>query len=142
MGQGGDTRPQSAIPNPQSAMPRQVSLSSMWAVQRCERADDFVEQALDLGFTHIEANYQLTPKMVSQLQALPDPHVLSVHSPCPSELVREGLWSYKIPLNTPVAEERALALRFAEKAITLAAQLRARAVGLHLGEVPEPRLGG
>lgn len=142
MGQGGDTRPQSAFPIPHPALPRQVSLSSMWAVQRCESAGDFVRQALDLGFTHIEANYQLTPRMVSELLALPTPPVLSVHSPCPSQLVREGLWSYKIPLNAPDPAERALALGFAESAIELAARLHARAVVLHLGEVPQPPIDG
>jgi sugar phosphate isomerase/epimerase len=113
----------------------EVSLSTMWAKGRFSHMAGFVSKAKELGFTHIEANTSISPRMVSELLKL-TVLISSIHSPCPAVLSSRGIPVSNLSLSSLDESERMEAVSFTKKTIDLAANVRARAVVLHMGEVP------
>ena len=113
----------------------EVSLSTMWAKGRFSHMAGFAVKARELGFTHIEANASISPRMLSELLKITVP-ISSIHSPCPAVLSSRGIPISSLSLSSLDESERMEAVSFTKKTIELAASVRARAIVLHMGEVP------
>jgi sugar phosphate isomerase/epimerase len=113
----------------------EVSLSTMWAKGRFSHMAGFAAKARELGFTHIEANTLLSPRMFSELLKTTIP-ISSIHSPCPAVLSSRRIPVSSLSLSSLDESERMEAVSFTKKTIDLAANVSARAIVLHMGEVP------
>jgi len=112
-----------------------ISLSTMWAKGRFGHMAEFTTKAKELGFTHIEANASISPQRLSELIETTVP-ISSIHSPCPAVLSSRGIPASSLSLSSLDESERIEAVSFTKKTIDLAANVSARAVVLHMGEVP------
>jgi sugar phosphate isomerase/epimerase len=113
----------------------EVSLSTMWAKGRFSHMAGFVAKARELGFTRIEANSTISPRMLSELLKTTVP-ISSIHSPCPAELSPRGIPVSSLSLSSLDESERMEAVSFTKKTIDLAVNVGAKAIVLHMGEVP------
>jgi sugar phosphate isomerase/epimerase len=113
----------------------EVSLSTMWAKGRFSHMAEFAAKAKELGFTHIEANTSISPRMLSELLQTTIP-ISSIHSPCPAVLSSRGIPINNLSLSSLDESERMEAVSFTKKTIDLAASARAGIIVLHMGEVP------
>jgi sugar phosphate isomerase/epimerase len=113
----------------------EISLSTMWVKGRFGHMAEFATKAKELGFTHIEANASISPQMFSELIEAAVPFS-SIHSPCPAVLSSRGIPISSLSLSSLDESERMEAVSFAKKTIDIAASVRARAIVLHMGEVP------
>jgi sugar phosphate isomerase/epimerase len=113
----------------------EVSLSTMWAKDRFSHMAEFVAKLRELGFTHAEPNRVVSPEMLAELLKTGVP-ISSIHSPCPTVLSSKGTDIDRLSLSSLDVSERVEAIGFAKKTIDLAANVSARAIILHMGEVP------
>jgi sugar phosphate isomerase/epimerase len=113
----------------------EVSLSTMWAKGRFSRMAGFAAKAKELGFTHIEANASVSSQMLRELLETAVP-ISSIHSPCPMALSSRGTPISNLSLSSLDEGERMEAVSFTKQTIDLAASVKARAIVLHMGEVP------
>jgi sugar phosphate isomerase/epimerase len=113
----------------------EVSLSTMWAKGRFSHMGGFAAKARELGFTHMEANTSISLRMLSELLKTTVP-ISSIHSPCPAVLSSRGILVSSLSLSSLDESERIEAVSFTKQTIDLAANVSARAVVLHMGEVP------
>jgi len=107
----------------------------MWAKGRFSHMAEFATKAEELGFTHVEANASISPRMLSELTQTTVP-IASIHSPCPAALSSRGTPASSLSLSSLDESERMEAISFAQRTIDLASSLSARAIVLHMGEVP------
>ncbi len=113
----------------------EVSLSTMWAKGRFKHMAEFVAKAKKLGFTRVEANASISPQKLDDLIKTAIP-ISSIHSPCPATLSSKGIPVANLSLSSLEESERQEAVSFAKKTIDLASSIGAKAVVLHMGEVP------
>jgi sugar phosphate isomerase/epimerase len=113
----------------------EVSLSTMWAKGRFSHMADFATKARELGFTHVEPNTSISPRMLDELLKTTVP-ISSIHSPCPAVLSSRGIHVSSLSLSSLDESERMEAVSFTQKTIDLAANVSAKAIVLHMGEVP------
>ena len=113
----------------------EVSLSTMWAKGRFSNMAGFVTKAKEFGFTHIEANASISPQMLSELLKAKVP-ISSIHSPCPATLSSRGIPVSSLSLSSLNESDRMEAVSFTKQTIDLAVSVKARAIVLHMGEVP------
>ncbi|MGB5925029.1 MAG: TIM barrel protein [Dehalococcoidia bacterium] len=113
----------------------EVSLSTMWAKGRFSHMAGFTAKLRELGFTHVEPNTLVSPRMLNELLKTTVP-ISSIHSPCPAVLSSQGIPVSSLSLSSLNASERVEAVSFTKKTIDLAANVSARAIVLHMGEVP------
>jgi sugar phosphate isomerase/epimerase len=116
-------------------MSPQISLSTMWAKGRFGNMMDFAAKAMEFGFTHIEADSSRSPQMLDELIKSSIP-ILSIHSPCPARLSSKGIPSSSLSLSSLDEIERKEAISLAKETIDLASKVGAKAIVLHMGEVP------
>jgi len=107
----------------------------MWAIGRFHHMARFAARARELGFTHIEPNALVSPTMLNELLKTAVP-ISSIHSPCPAVLSSRGVPVNGLSLSSLDESERMEAISFTNKTIDLAANVSARAIVLHMGEVP------
>ena len=107
----------------------------MWAKDRFSHMAEFAAKLRELGFTHVEPNRLVSPRMLAELLNTGIP-ISSIHSPCPTVLSSKGTDADRLPLSSLDVSERAEAVGFAKRTIDLAANVNARAIILHMGEVP------
>ena len=107
----------------------------MWAKGRFSHMAEFAAKLRELGFTHVEPNRLVSPRMLAELLEIGVP-VSSIHSPCPTILSSQGIDVDRLSLSSLDVGERMEAVSFAKKTIDLAANVNARAIVLHMGEVP------
>lgn len=107
----------------------------MWAKGRFSHMAEFAAKAKELGFTHIEAGRSVSPPMLAQLLRTNLP-ISSIHSPCPAVLSSKGIPISSLSLSSLDENERIEAVDFTKQTIDLTARVRAKAVILHMGEVP------
>ena len=96
---------------------------------------EFVAEAKKLGFTHVEANASVSPQNLDELIKTAVP-ISSIHSPCPTALSSKGIPAANLSLSSLEKSERDEAVSFTKKTIDLASSIGAKAVVLHMGEVP------
>jgi len=116
-------------------MSLEVSLSTMWAKDRFSHMAEFAAKLRELGFTHVEPNRLVSPGMLAELLETSVP-ISSIHAPCPAVLSSQGIDIDRLSLSSLNVSERVEAVSFTKKTIDLAANVNARAIVLHLGEVP------
>lgn len=107
----------------------------MWAKGRFGHMAGFAAKLRELGFTHVEPNALISPGMLNDLLKTAVP-VSSIHSPCPAVLSSRAIPVSSLSLSSLDASERVEAVSFAKKTVDLAAGVGARAIVLHMGEVP------
>jgi len=107
----------------------------MCAKGRLSHMAEFAAKAKEWGFTHIEANASISPQMLSELIKAAVP-ISSIHSPCPAVLSSRGIPISSLSLSSLDESERMEAVSFTKKTINIAASVKARAIVLHMGEVP------
>ena len=113
----------------------EVSLSTMWAKGRFSHMTGFAAKLRELGFTHVEPNAVVSPRMLNELLKTAVP-ISSIHSPCPAVSSSRRIPASSLSLSSLDAGERVEAVSFTKKTIDLAADVGARAIVLHMGEVP------
>jgi sugar phosphate isomerase/epimerase len=113
----------------------EVSLSTMWAKGRFGHMAEFAAKAKEFGFTHIEANTSVSLQMLSELIETAVP-ISSIHSPCPRVLSPRGIPVTNLSLTSLDESERMEAISFTKQTIDLASNVSAKAIVLHMGEVP------
>jgi len=96
---------------------------------------EFAARARELGFTHVEPNASISPRMLSELIETAIP-ISSIHSPCPRVLSSRGIPITSLSLSSLDQSVRTEAVSFTEKTIDLASNVSAKAIVLHMGEVP------
>jgi sugar phosphate isomerase/epimerase len=107
----------------------------MWAKGRFSHMAGFAARVRELGFTHIEPNALVSPRMLNELLKTAVP-ISSIHSPCPAVLSSKGSPVSSLSLSSLDMSERMEAVSFTKRTIDLAANVSARAIVLHMGEVP------
>ena len=107
----------------------------MWAKDRFSHMAEFAAKLRELGFTHVEPNRLVSPRMLAELLKTGIP-ISSIHSPCPTVLSSKRTDVDRLSLSSLDMSERMEAVSFAKKTIDLAASVNARAIILHMGEVP------
>jgi len=112
-----------------------VSLSTMWAKGRFDHMGGFVAKAKEFGFTHIEANASVSPQMLSELLKT-GVSISSIHSPCPATLSSRGVPISSLSLSSLNESDRIEAINSTKRTIDLASSVEAKAIVLHMGEVP------
>ncbi len=113
----------------------EVSLSTMWANGRFTHMAEFAAKLRELGFTHVEPNRLVSPRMLAELLKTGVP-ISSIHSPCPAVLSSQGNDVDRLSLSALDVSERVEAVDFTKKTIDLAVNVNARGIVLHMGEVP------
>ena len=96
---------------------------------------EFVAESKKLGFTHVEANASISPQNLDELLKTAVP-ISSIHSPCPTALSSKGIPAANLSLSSLEESEREEVVSFTKKTIDLASSIGAKAVVLHMGEVP------
>ena len=112
----------------------EVSLSTMWTKGRFSHMARFAIKARELGFTHIEANTSVSPRMFSELLKTKIP-ISSIHAPCPAALSSRGIPISNLSLSSLNESERMEAVSFTKQTLDLATSVKAKAIVLHMGEV-------
>jgi len=107
----------------------------MWAKGRFSRMAGFVARAKEFGFTHIEANASVSPQMLSELLKT-GVSISSIHSPCPATLSSGGTPISSLSLSSPNESDRKEAVSFTKRTIDIASSVKAKAIVIHMGEVP------
>jgi sugar phosphate isomerase/epimerase len=107
----------------------------MWVKGRFSHMAEFAARARELGFTHVEPNASISPRMLSELIETAIP-ISSIHSPCPRVLSSRGIPITSLSLSSLDQSVRTEAVSFTEKTIDLASNVSAKAIVLHMGEVP------
>ena len=113
------------------------SLTTRWNARRHETGESMLEEILSLGFDHVELGFDLTPNLVPGVQnmvAAGRIKVDSLHAYCPLPPV-----PYPSPepftLSASDPNIRANALHYLENTIRFAAEIGARVVVSHAGNV-------
>ena len=113
------------------------SITTRWNARRHETGETMVEELLTLGFDHIEVGFDLTPNLVPGLCAMVKAGRVkadSVHSYCPLPPIP---FPSPEPF-TPAATDpnvRANAIHYLENTIRFAAEIDAKVVVVHAGNV-------
>jgi sugar phosphate isomerase/epimerase len=121
-----------------TAMTTQIALSTRWNAYRHETGAGMLDEIRVLGFDRVELGYDLrvdlVPDVVAQV-GRGSIAVASVHNFCPVPLGAPHGHPELFSLSSPDARERRLAVRHTEKTIRFAAEVGARQVVAHAGNV-------
>lgn len=117
-----------------------IALSTAWNAMQHSKAKDILKEIKELGFKHIELNFNLTQHLVQQMLKLKNKgliEITSVHNFCPLPRgVTRGKASPDIfSLSSLNENERKKAIYYTKKTIATARELDARVVVLHAGRV-------
>jgi sugar phosphate isomerase/epimerase len=119
-----------------------LALSTRWNAHRHTSGEALVAEIRELGFTHLELGYDLTSSLVPGIRsaiAAGDIAVDSVHNFCPPPLASSPHPEI-FTLGHPEPQVRALARKYTEETLRFAAEIGARCVVVHAGNVEMPPL--
>jgi len=109
-----------------------VSISTTWG-QRYENVAEFIHDAREFGFTHMELNSSLDHERLKELLASEGLLISSIHAPCPNTFTRKGIKASSLSLAALNEDERREAINFTRSTIELAGEVGAKAVVVHAG---------
>jgi len=120
-----------------------ISLSTSWNASRYTSGKELVFEILDLGFKKIELSFNLTQRMVSEIEGLVRSkavEVTSLHNfcPIPDDLSRELALPDCYSMASCDEREREKSVAITKRTIETASRLGAKAVVLHAGRVEIP----
>lgn len=118
------------------------ALSTRWNAGRHVSGEALVEEVLALGFSRIEIGYDLRTELIPGVQAAIASGAVkcdSVHNFCPVPVgaVRPSPEIYT--MGAPSREERELAVKHTSRTLRFAAEIGARTVVCHAGNLDMPR---
>jgi len=99
-----------------------------------------MERAAELGYDAVEINHSMDAQMVGVILGARVLPVASVHAPAPLEQHPSAGWNRDINIASLDKAERALAVRYTQRSVDLAAQAGAPHVVVHLGAVGDAML--
>lgn len=114
---------------------QQVSLSAMWITGRYDAIDNFISNIQEWGFTHIEPTSSIPSRTLDKIIRSSIP-ISSLHAPCPYDTSSAGIPVKKLSLSAIQEPERTEAVHYVKKTIEIASSTGAKAVVIHLGEIP------
>ena len=111
-----------------------ASLSTLWAPKNSPRLPEFLQSALQMGFTHVELNHHINSSMLSGLDLSQWP-LSSLHEPCPADVPVEELKARDWLVSATKEEHRQHGVEAIKRSIDLAARLGLRLIVVHAGMV-------
>lgn len=129
------------FPGPMETLP--IALSTRWNAGRHMRGEEMIEEILELGFDRVELGYDTRLDLVPGIQDMIRKnavHVDSVHNYCPVPMVTHRGHPEIFTLADPDHRIRELAIQHTGQTIRFAAEIGARVVITHCGNVKMPRL--
>lgn len=115
-----------------------VSLSTRWNASRHDRGETLMEEIRELGFSHVELGYDLTPNLVSGVMAelkAGRMGVTSLHAFCPLPAGLPFASPEPFTLASSDASIRAAAAHYLQNTIRFAAEVGAGVIVNHAGNV-------
>ncbi len=112
------------------------SLTTRWNANRHSTGEAMLEEILNLGFSHVELGYDLTPNLVPGVLAMVasgNIRVDSLHAYCPLPPVVPFPHPEPFTLASPDAAVRSSAVHHLQNTIRFAAEIGARVVVTHAG---------
>lgn len=117
-----------------------LALSTAWNAKRHESGRSIVQEILEMGFSAIELNPEITEQMLDEISILCEKgkiKIVSLHNFCPKlthvPKGRSLMGAYL--LSSPDGEERKKAVELTKRTVDFAHLLDAEAVIIHAGEV-------
>ncbi len=117
------------------------ALSTHWNAARHAQGETLIEEILGLGFKAVELGYDLRLELVPGVRAMVAQKAIrvdSVHNICPIPLGAPRGHPELYTLASPDPRERAQAIHYTTQTIRFAAELGARVVVTHAGNVDMP----
>jgi sugar phosphate isomerase/epimerase len=111
-----------------------VTLSTMWAINRFSDLDQFFSAAGDFGLERFELNHQVNSQMLGAIE-LDGRQVTGVHAPCPADTPAATVKARNWLISSPHAEGRRQGVLAVQRSIDLAQELGAGLVVVHAGRV-------
>lgn len=116
----------------------EFALSTHWNASRHANGEALIEEILGLGFTRVELGYDLRLELVPGVKAMVARKAVkvdSLHNICPVPLGAARGHPEIYTLGSPDARERAQAVHYTTETIRFAAEVGARVVVTHAGNV-------
>jgi sugar phosphate isomerase/epimerase len=123
----------------------EFALSTHWNASRHARGEDLIEEILGLGFTRVELGYDLRLELVEGVKAMVARQAGAGGQPAqhlPGPAGRVPWPPRNLHLGSTDARERAQAVSYTAKTLRFAAELGARVVVTHAGNVDMTRFSG
>ena len=116
----------------------EFALSTHWNAARHARGEALIEEILELGFTRVELGYDLRLELVEGVKAMVAQGAVkvdSLHNICPVPLGASRGHPEIYTLASPDARERQQAVHYTSQTLRFAAEVGAKVVVTHAGNV-------
>lgn len=111
-----------------------VTLSTMWAINRFSDLDRFFSAAGRFGLERFELNHQVNSQMLGAIE-LDGHQVTGVHAPCPADTPAATVKARNWLISSPHEDGRRQGVLAVQRSIDLAQQVGAGLVVVHAGRV-------
>lgn len=123
-------------------LPVNIALTTRWNAHRHGTGEAMIEEILELGFTHLELGYDTRVDLVPGIRRMVDAKAVqvdSVHNYCPVPMVAHRGHPEIFTLGDKDRRTRQLAVNHTSETIRFAAEIGARVVVTHCGNIDMPR---
>lgn len=119
-----------------------IALTTRWNAQRHGRGESLIEEILELGFSRVELGYDTRVDLVPGIRAMVESRAIrvdSVHNFCPVPMVAHRGHPEIFTLGHKDRRVRELAVTHTTETIRFAAEIGAKVVVTHCGNIDMPR---